>query len=524
MEPPKTKLPSSDPTALVNAMWNHASTMQGEFAKRHIRWPELTSQEVTDMLVYLRNQPSPQPAANIRIDSSGGEALFQSKGCAGCHASNGKLDLSTRLKHATLTDIAAAMWNHEPRMNNKSPAHFGLDEMQHLLGYLWAREFFVDSGDASRGARVFASKRCTVCHLAGVNGAPKLPAADREFSGAAMVSALWHHGPQMLAQMKSTGVAWPRFEGSQMADVIAYLNRLTPAQKEVQSGKVMTDSSSNAPHRPILILLTSHWISMLGAALVTFAGVFWLFVLPANIQGHVNNPYIGLLVFMIIPAIFFAGLVLIPIGIALARRQVVDSLNHEADRRIAIRRAGIFFTVMTVINVIIGSQVSYRAVAHMETTQFCGQSCHVMKPEFTAHDFAAHKSVACATCHIVPGAAGFVQAKMSGTRQLAAVAFNSFPRPIESAMESNRLVSSVETCEGCHARDRVIGNRLRVIRGHKSDETNSEVDTVLMMNVGGGRTGGIHGAHMGPGVQIRYTAADKKRQTISWVEYRNTEN
>jgi hypothetical protein len=42
------------------------------------------------------------------------------------------------------------------------------------------------------------------------------------------------------------------------------------------------------------------------------------------------------------------------------------------------------------------------------------------------------------------------------------------------------------------------------------------------MLVGGGRFGGIHGAHMGPGVRIRYAASDKKRQTIPWVEYRNT--
>jgi hypothetical protein len=44
-----------------------------------------------------------------------------------------------------------------------------------------------------------------------------------------------------------------------------------------------------------------------------------------------------------------------------------------------------------------------------------------------------------------------------------------------------------------------------------------------MMMVGGGTTGGIHGAHMGPGVHIRYAAADKKRQTIPWVEYSNAE-
>jgi formate-dependent nitrite reductase cytochrome c552 subunit len=55
------------------------------------------------------------------------------------------------------------------------------------------------------------------------------------------------------------------------------------------------------------------------------------------------------------------------------------------------------------------------------------------------------------------------------------------------------------------------------------DEKNTPTQTVLTMLVGGGRFGGIHGAHMGPGVRIRYAASDKKRQTIPWVEYRNTE-
>src|SRR5207342_665549 len=115
----------------------------------------------TDILVYLRNPPSAQPVpTNIRIDPAGGEAVFQAKGCVECHAGkgSGKIDLSVRLKHATLTDIAAAMWNHAPRMA-KTPAHLELDEMQRLLGYLWARDFFEDSGDASRGRRVFDAKR-----------------------------------------------------------------------------------------------------------------------------------------------------------------------------------------------------------------------------------------------------------------------------------------------------------------------------------------------------------------------------
>ena len=42
------------------------------------------------------------------------------------------------------------------------------------------------------------------------------------------------------------------------------------------------------------------------------------------------------------------------------------------------------------------------------------------------------------------------------------------------------------------------------------------------MLVGGNKFAGIHGAHLGPGIHIRFAAADAKRQTIPWVEYRNT--
>jgi hypothetical protein len=280
---------------------------------------------------------------------------------------------------------------------------------------------------------------------------------------------------------------------------------------------------SDDPKRPILLLLTSHWISMLGVALVTLAGVSWLFVLPASIRGHVNSPYIGILAFIAIPVIFVAGLAFIPVGIFLGKRRVAAGLAALQDTRVAWRRAAIFFVVMTAVNVVIASQGTYRAVGHMETVQFCGQSCHVMKPEFTGHLVAPHQEVPCVGCHVSPGASGWVASKVAGTRQLMGVIFNNYPRPIESAMESNRLVPASGTCEQCHERERVIGSSLRVISKFNDDESNTRTETVLTMLMGGGRFGGIHGAHLGPGVHIRYAAADKKRQTIPWVEYRNTE-
>jgi hypothetical protein len=282
----------------------------------------------------------------------------------------------------------------------------------------------------------------------------------------------------------------------------------------------MTPDRNPTPEdkRPVISLLTSHWVSMLGVALTTTAGFSWLFVLPLHLRGKVDNPYMGILTFLIIPAILFAGLILIALGIVLARRRVVSEIEAATDPRAAWRKLGVFLALMTFVNVVIGTQATYKAVQHMETEQFCGQTCHVMKPEFTAWNHAPHSHVLCVECHVAPGASGWLASKMSGTRQLLAVVLNNYPRPIASAMESNRLVSSAETCERCHSRNRDVGAPLRVISTFKDDEKNTRTETVLMVHTGG-PLGGIHGAHMGPGVQIRYAAADAKRQTLPWVEY-----
>lgn len=61
---------------------------------------------------------------------------------------------------------------------------------------------------------------------------------------------------------------------------------------------------------------------MLGVALVTTAGFSWLFVLPIQLRGHSRNPYIGIVVFIFIPVIFVFGLILIALGVFLARRRI----------------------------------------------------------------------------------------------------------------------------------------------------------------------------------------------------------
>ena len=211
------------PIALVTTMWNHAATMRQEFAKRKISWPELTAQDLADMLVYLRNVPAGRSSVSRVEIASGpnGQALFQSKGCAACHKDEAAL--ARRIKGQTLTGIGVAMWNHEPRMA-AAPAPLEVGEMREITSYLWAEQFFSDQGGAARGARVYSAKHCAACHDDASSGAPKLRGAGRSFTAATMVSVLWRHGPQMLDRMKTKNIAWPRFEGPDMSNLIAFLN------------------------------------------------------------------------------------------------------------------------------------------------------------------------------------------------------------------------------------------------------------------------------------------------------------
>jgi nitrate/TMAO reductase-like tetraheme cytochrome c subunit len=273
--------------------------------------------------------------------------------------------------------------------------------------------------------------------------------------------------------------------------------------------------------RPVLALVTSHWLAQLGLGLVLTAMTTWAFLAPARLRHGDEHPYIGV-ASLVVPAVLLAGLVLTPLGIwrgrARARRQLTESI---VDPRRALRRFLVFVAVTAVVNVAIGTQVTYRAVHHMESRQFCA-SCHVMEPESTAFDPGPHAGLVCVDCHVGTGVDGWLASKVQGTRQLWQVLTDDVPRPIPSALESGRMVTSRETCERCHWTEKQGAVRVKVVREYAEDEANTPETTVLTLHVGGSEMGGIHGAHFGPGVEIRFVAADAKRQDIPVVEYSNT--
>jgi len=272
--------------------------------------------------------------------------------------------------------------------------------------------------------------------------------------------------------------------------------------------------------RPI-VYFSTNWISLIGVVLVTTAGILWILLLPSLLRGHARDPYAGILQFLILPLVFFLGLGLMPLGMWWQKRrggtpQALPSLDWQNPR---FRRLITFLGVTTALNVVIGGQLVYRAVAYMETVTFCGQTCHtVMKPEFTAYQNSPHSRVECVNCHIGPGANWFVKSKISGSWQVISVTFNLYPRPIPTPIKDLRPAR--ETCEVCHWPQKYGEDRIRIIKSYSDDEKPKETQTVLLIRIGGGNGHtGIHGAHQGPGVRIRYAAADAKREKIQWVEY-----
>jgi hypothetical protein len=106
----------------------------------------------------------------------------------------------------------------------------------------------------------------------------------------------------------------------------------TPFTPDVRVPVVFMNSPSK---RPAWFLLTQHWISLVGVALVATSLISWLFLLPQQIRGQVDNPYVGILVFLILPAILFTGLLLIPVGVppALAAQSFPIEADREAEER-----------------------------------------------------------------------------------------------------------------------------------------------------------------------------------------------
>ena len=279
--------------------------------------------------------------------------------------------------------------------------------------------------------------------------------------------------------------------------------------------------------RQFFASMTRDPVSLLGAAITTASALLIISLFVIELFGFLGNPYIGILAYMILPAFFALGLLLIPIGVRRARKRARRAKDRgEVPTEFAVidlnlprvRHWVIIFLGLSMVNLVILATATYKGVEVMETTEFCGETCHsVMAPEFTAYQRSPHARVSCVDCHIGPGADWFVKSKLSGAWQVVAVTLDLYPRPIPTPIHDLRPAR--ETCEQCHWPTKFVGDRLKVLHHTDDDEGNTPLSTLLLMRVGGpegGASRGIHW-HIDPEINIRYRS-DASRETIYEVE------
>ena len=266
-------------------------------------------------------------------------------------------------------------------------------------------------------------------------------------------------------------------------------------------------------------------ISLIGAAITTAMAIVFVVLLALELSGQLTNPYIGLLIFVVVPAVFVVGLTLIPIGVWRQHRRTAAGLGDAdwpvIDLRKQHTRSVIFGVAMlTIINVLIVSLAALGTVHHMESAEFCGATCHTtMEPEWKSYAVSPHAEVACVACHVGSGARALVRSKVAGTRQLWHVITNNIPKPVDA----HEMRPARETCQTCHWSEKTHGDKLKSIKEYADDAAGTETITTLQVHVGGGRNefgagSGIHW-HMNIENKVEFIATDDSRETIPWVKF-----
>ena len=269
--------------------------------------------------------------------------------------------------------------------------------------------------------------------------------------------------------------------------------------------------------------LYHNWVSYAGSLVAGAGLVLLLAVLGMRFSLAAASPYLGIVAFLVCPAIIFVGAAVYLFGMLREsrRRRRADEvlpyplldLNDRTQRRrltwvlLAVAVGGTFLVY-----------VAYNAFLFTESVTFCGRICHnVMQPEYVAYQVSPHASVRCVDCHTGPGASWYVRSKLSGVRQVFAVLFNTYDRPIQIPISDLRPARV--TCEQCHWPDAFFGKRLVQRTVFDESPLNGAHQLTFALNTGGGRgpaaSRGIHW-HMAPSVSVTFVALDPELQTIPW--------
>ncbi len=285
--------------------------------------------------------------------------------------------------------------------------------------------------------------------------------------------------------------------------------------------------NGNTPPRPKFVsALLANWVGVFGLVLA-ISSLFVTFCLIGFDLFHgFRQPYMGIIVFLVLPSFIWMGLILAGLGVWLEFRRAKKPGAEVRDEAREVRRQRQLVLALSCafIFFMLTSLGSYRAFEVTESPQFCGALCHtVMRPEFSEYKISPHARVPCTECHIGPGASWFVRSKISGLYQVYATVLNVYPRPIPVPVQNLRPAQ--ETCEQCHWPAKFYGWVDLRHQFFLPDKQNTPWNIRMLVHVGGanettGPVGGIHW-HMILSNRIEYIATDESRQTIPWVRVTN---
>ncbi|NIN71618.1 MAG: c-type cytochrome [Gemmatimonadetes bacterium] len=225
---------------LAGMFWNHTPQMIQTVQVRGFQWPTFSEEELADIISYiyyvkLFDEPG---------DPVLGERWFRELRCIECHAIGGEggriaPPLDSYARYIAPLMLATGMWNHGSGMQAQQgelrepiPSFRGR-EMADIQAYirqvssLRDRDVtFLQPPDPNTGRALFRAKGCIGCHGprgGGTQFGPDLRSATEQLRVSEIAGTLWNHSSQMAAAMRARGITFPRFQGKEMADIIAFL-------------------------------------------------------------------------------------------------------------------------------------------------------------------------------------------------------------------------------------------------------------------------------------------------------------
>ena len=273
-------------------------------------------------------------------------------------------------------------------------------------------------------------------------------------------------------------------------------------------------------------LVSRSKLSVLGGVIICILFPVLIVSILLDIQGAVQKPYFGFLIYLVLGPLFLLGLILILAGIYLSKGkeniglftfEYLEEQLSRPGRYSRIRRHILLTVTLTITTVFFVGMVATTGFQYTESNDFCGLFCHqVMEPAYETYQNSPHSRVSCVECHIGKSSEWITKAKFSGAKQLLAVALDNYPRPITPPIKTLR--PERQTCEECHRPEMFHGDRLYIKDRFLPDEDNTHVQTALLMKVGSGgyegrKAQGIHW-HISEKHQVSYRAADSDRKDI----------